>query len=140
MWGGSDGAGSGGDGGQGAYAPDAREDIAYVCDQLDRIRATLEAYGTDGAAPLERLLAALRAGGDLGPPLDVLHEALLAAGDAAGVNGRARGLTPLGITSPAPDEWVLLCPAGLCARHAWPDRGEPPRCRISDRPLRRERL
>lgn len=142
--GGGNGSGDEGpDGGRVRYGSSAREDIAYVCDQLDRIRATLEAYGREGAAPLERLLAALREGGDpdLGPPLEVLHEALLAAGDAAGVNGRDRGLTPLGINPPAPDEWVLLCPTGLCARHAWPDHGvETPRCRISERPLRTERL
>ncbi|MEU1409487.1 hypothetical protein ABZ471_45970 [Streptomyces sp. NPDC005728] len=121
-------------------ASDLREGIAYVCDQLDRIRAALEAYGRDGGDPLDRLLAALQDGEGLAAPLSALHEALLAAGDAAGVRGTARGLNPIGVSSATPDEWVLLCPTGQCSRHAWPDSSGAAPCRISGRPLRKERL
>jgi len=118
-----------------------RAEVAYVCDQLDQIRAVLQAYGPTGAAPLERLLAALRAGEELTAPLDALDAALLAAGDALGIGGRVRGLNPTGVDRAVPEEWVLLCPSGQCSRHALPDdRGEAPRCRISGRPLRGERL
>ncbi|WP_371675657.1 hypothetical protein [Streptomyces sp. NBC_01276] len=121
-----------------------RDEVAYVCEQLDRIRTDLETHAAEGAAPLESLAAALRAGTDPSARLDALHEALLAAGDAAGVRGRARGLDPIGTARPAPDAWVLLCPTGQCSRYSWPDAGdgpdEAPRCRIGDQALRRERL
>ncbi|WP_406368153.1 hypothetical protein [Streptomyces sp. NBC_01546] len=117
-----------------------RDDVAYICDQLGSIRTTLEAHSPLGAAPLEGLLAALRDGEDPATPLNVLHEALLAAGDAAGVYARSRALNPPGVNPAVPDEWVLLCPTGQCSRHAWPDGSDVPRCRISDRPLRAERL
>ncbi|MFB7253715.1 hypothetical protein [Streptomyces nojiriensis] len=117
-----------------------RDEVAYVCGRLDRIRADLEAHGADGAAPLEDLAAALRAGTDPTARLDALHEALLAAGDAAGVGGGARGLDPIGTSAPVPDAWVLLCPTGQCSRYSWPDGPEAPRCSIGDEPLRRERL
>jgi hypothetical protein len=119
----------------------SREEVAYVCARLDQIRTSLERYGREGAAPLERVVAALRAEEDPVPALDALHEALLVAGDAVGLHGRVRGLSPLGVDADLPDEWVLLCPTGQCARHAWPDGGdaEPP-CRVSGRPLRRARL
>jgi hypothetical protein len=118
----------------------SREDLAYVCDQLGSIRAALEAHSPEGAASLERLLAALRDGADLAAPLNVLHEALLAAGDAAGIHARARGLHAQGANAATPEEWVLLCPTGQCSRYAWPDGPDTPRCRISDQPLREERL
>ncbi|MFF4835060.1 hypothetical protein [Streptomyces sp. NPDC001315] len=121
-------------------APDLREDIAYVCDQLDRIRTALEAYGRDGVVPLECLLTALHGGEDLAAPLSTLHEALLAAGDAAGIRGQARGLEPIGVGAPTPDERVLLCPIHQCSRHAWPGSCGAARCLISGQPLRTERL
>jgi hypothetical protein len=124
----------------GVSGTELREDVAYLCDQLGHIRATLEAHSREGTAPLERLLAALRDGADLSAPLDALHEALLAAGDAAGIHGRTRGLTPHGVNPAMPDEWVLLCPTDQCSRFKWPDGPEASRCRISDQPLRRERL
>ncbi|MFF2431640.1 hypothetical protein [Streptomyces mirabilis] len=86
------------------------------------------------------MLAALAAGDAPTVPLAELHEALLVAGDAAGVHGRARGLDPIGLDPGTPDEYVLLCPTRHCSRHAWPDSPEAPRCRISGQPLRRERL
>ncbi|MBT2458045.1 hypothetical protein [Streptomyces sp. ISL-86] len=119
-----------------------REELAYVCDQVERIRANLEAaHGAGGgAAPLERLMAALLDRVDLTAPLAALHEALLAAGDAAGIQGRVRGLSPIGIDSAAPEAWVLLCPTGQCSRYSWPDGPGARPCRISGRALRRERL
>lgn len=119
---------------------ESRERVAYVCVQLDRIRAALEAHGCDGAAPLERVLAALGDGEETTAPLDALHEALLVAGDAAGINGRVRGLTPHGVDPGMPDEWVLLCPMQQCSRYAWPSGPELPRCTISGLPLYRERV
>lgn len=118
-----------------------RDQLAYVCAELERIHTDLETHSTTGVEPLERLIAALSAGTDPTAPLDALHEALLAAGDAAGINGRAdRGLNPIGIGPALPAEWVLLCPSGQCSRHCWPEGPDAPRCRISDQPLRRERL
>ncbi|WP_125591706.1 hypothetical protein [Amycolatopsis balhimycina] len=119
---------------------ESRERVAYVCVQSDRIRAVLETHGPDGAAPLERTLAALRDGEETTAPLDALHDALLVAGDAAGINGRARGLTPHGVSPAMPDEWVLLCPMHHCSRYTWPSGPELPRCTISGQPLRRERV
>ncbi|MFG2358665.1 hypothetical protein [Streptomyces sp. NPDC048521] len=86
------------------------------------------------------MLAALAAGDAPTAPLAELHEALLVAGDAAGVLGRARGLNLVGSDLGTPDEDVLLCPTRQCSRHAWPDSPEVPRCRISGQRLRRERL
>lgn len=117
-----------------------REAVAYVCDELAHIRETLEARTSEGVAPLERVLAALRAGEALAAPLDALHEALLTAGDASGIYGHPRGLIPRGVSPAMPDEWVLLCPRNQCSRHAWADGPEAPRCRITGQPLRRERL
>jgi hypothetical protein len=116
------------------------DDIAYVCTQLDRMREDLQAYGPQGAEPLERVVAAVRAGQDPTAPLDALHEALLFAGDATGVRGQGRGLFPIGVGAQRPDGWLLLCPTGQCARYAWPDAQEPSGCRITGQPLRRERL
>ena len=118
-----------------------REEVAYVCDQLDYIRTTLETYGSQGAAPLEYVLAALRHADDLpSAHLEALHEALLTAGDAVGIHGHLRGLTLSGFNTPEPDAWVLLCPTGQCARYAWPDSPDTPRCRINQQPLRKERV
>ncbi|MFB6877889.1 hypothetical protein [Streptomyces sp. NPDC056323] len=118
-----------------------REEVAYICNQLNYIRTTLETYGAEGAAPLERILAALRhAEGLPSAHLEALHEALLAAGDAVGIHGHLRGLTLNGFDTPEPDAWVLLCPTGQCARYALPDRPDTPPCRINHRPLRKERL
>ncbi|WP_143074845.1 hypothetical protein [Streptomyces mangrovisoli] len=124
----------------GSSATESREDIGYVCGQLDHIRSVLQAHGADGAAPLEHLLAVLDDGGDLTAPLSELHDALLVAGDAAGIRGQARGLHPIGIAPTTPDEWVLLCPTGRCSRHAWPDGSGPSHCQVSNLPLRREQL
>ncbi|MGW1761540.1 hypothetical protein [Streptomyces mirabilis] len=120
--------------------PGPLDEVAYVCGQLERIRADLEMHSAQGAAPVERLLAVLRAGEDPTALLDALHEALLAAGDAAGIHGRARGLNPIGADPAVPGKWVLLCPSGQCSRYCWPDGPDAPRCRINDQPLRRERL
>ncbi|WP_329114840.1 hypothetical protein [Streptomyces sp. NBC_01465] len=125
------------DGGTGARV---REEVALICDQLDNIRTTLETYGAQGSAALDRVLAALRHGEDPAGPLELLHEALLAAGDAAGLHGHARGIGVSGFDTLLPDKWVTLCPTSRCARHSWPDGPDTPHCRISDRPLRRERL
>ncbi|MEU6481068.1 hypothetical protein ABZ858_30175 [Streptomyces sp. NPDC047017] len=119
---------------------ESRKDVAYVCRQTERIRADLVTYGPDGAAPLERLLSALRDGEEITAPLDALHEALLAAGDAVGIYGHTRGLTPHGVTPTMPDERVLLCPTDQCSRFEWPDGADALRCPISSRPLRREHL
>ena len=122
------------------YATESRAEVAYICDQLDRIRAALETHSIRGVAPLERVLAALLAGEDMTEALEALHVALLAAGDAAGINGRTRGMKPIGANSAMPDESVLLCPTNQCSRYNWPDGPEAPRCRITGQPLREERL
>jgi hypothetical protein len=97
-------------------------------------------HSPQGTATLERVFAALAAGDDPITPLTELHEALLVAGDASGVDGRTRGRDPMGIGLGPPAEYVLLCPIHQCYRHAWPDSPEVPRCRISGQPMRRERL
>lgn len=117
-----------------------RDEVAYVCQQLERLRAALEAYGADGATPLERLIAALRAGENPSTSLERLHQALLAIGDAAGVHGGERSLNPIGAGPTGLEESVLLCPMGRCSRYSWPDGLDAPNCHISDQPLRTERL
>lgn len=129
------------DRGTGEPNTECRDAVAYVCDQLDYIRRSLTARDCRGAAPLDRLLTALHNGEELSTLLQALHEALLAAGDAAGIRPETRGLNPIGTPPAMPHEWVLLCPSGECSRHAWLDGSEaPPTCRISGHPLRKERL
>lgn len=126
--------------GQHTGSVEPREDVAYVCGQLERIRATLEAHSPEGASPLARVLTALHNGEDPSESLSALHEALLVAGDAAGIRGGTRSVSPLGVNSVPPDEWVLLCPTGQCSRFSWPDSSGTALCRISGHPLRKERL
>ncbi|MFI5828572.1 hypothetical protein ACIA6C_15160 [Streptomyces sp. NPDC051578] len=118
-----------------------RAGIAHVCERLERIREDLQNHSAQGAAPLDHLMSVLRAGEDPTVPLEALHEALLAAGDARGINGgQGRGLNLIGADSAMPAESVLLCPTGLCSRFGWPDGPGTSPCRISGRPLRTERL
>ncbi|MFF3215832.1 hypothetical protein ACFYYB_35095 [Streptomyces sp. NPDC002886] len=117
-----------------------RAGVAYVCEQLERIRRDLRHHSARGTAPLDLLMAVLGAGEDPTAPLEAVHEALLAAGDARGVHGGQRGLNPIGAASAMPETWVLLCPTDSCSRYGWPDGPETHACAISGRPLRRERL
>ncbi|MET7761579.1 hypothetical protein [Streptomyces sp. NPDC005336] len=117
-----------------------REDVAYVCEQLEHIRTLLQTHSPAGTAPLERLVATLQAGEDPAMPLDAVHEALLAAGDAVGIHGRVRGLNPIGADPATPREWVLLCPTGQCSRYSWPDGPQAPSCPVSGQSLRTEPL
>ncbi|MEU0190879.1 hypothetical protein ABZ250_13565 [Streptomyces afghaniensis] len=125
---------------EGGSGSEQREDLAYVCDRLDYIRTALDTHGPERTVPLEGLLTALEGGADLTEPLKLLHEAVLAAGDAAGIRSRTRGLNPRGVGPAMPDEWVLLCPIDRCSRYEWPDGEEAPPCRISGQGLRRDRL
>ncbi|GIH23462.1 hypothetical protein Aph01nite_17720 [Acrocarpospora phusangensis] len=125
---------------RGEEAADRTADgLAYVCGRLTVIRAELEGHdGTGDASALDRLLDAVRRGGDVAGPLEELHDALRVAGDALGVHSHTRGLTPAGIGGRA--EIVYLCPEGRCSSYRWPDAAGPPTCEIVGRPLRRERL
>jgi hypothetical protein len=119
--------------------------IAYVCENVARIRETLDRGPADGPARLDELLAALRAGTDPVDLLEAVHRALRRAQDAIGVFGRTRdaAMTTLaGIHRNHPRESVLLCPrvGHPCARYAWPDRTDIPRCAVTDTPLRRATL
>ncbi|MEQ4720606.1 hypothetical protein [Nonomuraea sp. B19D2] len=133
-----------------AVAPDdaaerAAEGLAIVCAHVEEIRADLRSGSRGDDAPLERVLATARAGEDIAGPLDALHLALRADGDALGLNGYdeggTRAIQAAGITVTDPGEVVYLCPDGRCVRYWWPAGGTPvPRCTISGDALRRDRL
>ncbi len=80
-----------------------RADVAYLCEQLDSIRLGLDTSRPEDAVPLERLLEALSTGNDLAVPMEELHQALLAAGDAVGVHGPVRGLNAPGVGRAIPE-------------------------------------
>jgi hypothetical protein len=118
-----------------------RNGLAYVCGQLDQIRADLRGDGTGDVSPLQRLLDAVRDGQDIADPLDALHAVLQESGDALGVYGHgARGLRPAGVED-GPLEIAYLCPVGRCSGRRWPEvTAFPVRCDITGKDLRRERL
>ncbi|MEV5750750.1 hypothetical protein AB0L00_23250 [Actinoallomurus sp. NPDC052308] len=120
----------------------AADALAYVCGQVDSLRAIL-ADG-HGPSPLDDLLAAARDGRDLTGPLETLHTTLLAAGDPLGVWGHVRSwraVNATGIDQRAPFEPVYLCPLLRCSGRR-PDNTTvfPLTCTITGRPLRREEL
>jgi hypothetical protein len=117
--------------------------IGYVCGHLVEIRDNLADLGD--AAPLDKLLAAVRDGSDPTGPLDRLHKTLQASGDVLGVYvdpSRAVGPRPVGIAPPGPSEVVFLCPHLRCSRYSWPRPGgdAAPACEIDDTPMTPERL
>jgi hypothetical protein len=116
--------------------------VYYVCDHLADLRGQLERG--DGTEPLDRLLAAIRAGGELTGLLDELHAAVQAGGDALGIYGQTRsvGPRPAGIGRSRAAQVVFLCPVDQCSRTWWPDDSatERPACQIHDQPLRWEFL
>ncbi|TVL90263.1 hypothetical protein CD790_22370 [Streptomyces sp. SAJ15] len=122
------------------------ERLAAVCAHLGEIRRDLQEGPGGDDAPVDRLLAAARGGGDIAGPLAALHAVLQAGGDPQGLDGYAgagaatRGVRPVGI-SDRPAESVYLCPTGRCARYWWPQATAPvPRCAITSAVLRWERL
>ncbi|MFE0135761.1 hypothetical protein ACFWY6_29940 [Streptomyces sp. NPDC059037] len=107
---------------------------------MDEIHGTLGAGGSEASAPLQRLLAAVRAGQDVTDLLDAVHAAVQAAGDALGVYGQAghRGLDAVGVESL---EIVYRCPLRVCSGWDESDAPQfPPRCSISGQELPREYL
>ncbi|GAA2025809.1 hypothetical protein GCM10009839_25070 [Catenulispora yoronensis] len=112
--------------------------VDYVCRYVEQVRAVLAAEGSAGV--LDVVISALQNGEDPRASLEDLHRALRVAGDALGIYGHARGLTPAGVDRYARPEAVFLCPRNEypCARFAWPSSGVIPRCKISDEPLRRD--
>jgi hypothetical protein len=119
--------------------------IAYVCENIAHIRATLNRGPADGLRQFDELLAALCGGTDPVDLLETVHRTLRRAQDAVGVFGRNRdaSMTTLaGIQRDRPREPVLLCPrvGHPCARYAWPARGDIPLCAVTDAPLRRATL
>ncbi|MFI9636446.1 hypothetical protein ACIHAX_27510 [Nocardia sp. NPDC051929] len=112
--------------------------LAYLCGHLQEIRGTLGDDGTDTSTPLHKLLSSVRSGDGAGiaAALDAVHTALRAAGDARGLYGHHRGLVPVGVHS---IEVVYRCPLERCDGRDDVD-AEPPRCAVSGRELRRERL
>ncbi len=121
-----------------------RDALAYACGHLEELRADL---GDDpaGSAVLDRLLSRIRRNGKIVDVLDEIHASLQAAGDALGLYGRVpgrhgdRGIDLPGLDT-GPLEIVYLCPIGRCSGHEPQAAGTPPRCGISGKELRRERL
>lgn len=134
----------------------ARVGLGYVCAHHDEIRRDLSlsgfggvrsrtergGNGVDGFAaepePLRDLALALTGDQSPIPALDAIHAALLAAGDALGLYGRARpgirGVTPPGVDTAVPpptEETVYLCPRRRCSRYAWPGSDQPESCAIT---------
>lgn len=122
--------------------------VAWVCAGEPGIRACLERDGD--TSPLDRLIAAVRDGGEVVERLDELHAALQRCGDALGVFGPTRrggnyhGAHPVGMGDPRPVEVVFLCPRGNCSRTWRPDAvtqpSTPPECQLHGESLRWERL
>ncbi|MFG3496774.1 hypothetical protein [Streptomyces sp. NPDC047886] len=129
-----------------------KDALARVCTGLEDLRALLGGMGeeagggngggTGGDAVLDRLLTAVRSGGDVERELDELHHTLLRCGDAMGAYGDgSRAAVPRAdVLPPAePLDVVFLCPDGRCSRLWWPDddsRAEPPACSLSGEALR----
>jgi hypothetical protein len=114
--------------------------VSYVCGHLDRIAADLDGDESRIPSSLEQLIGAVRQGQDPSGALEALHTALQVAGDALGIYGNTRGLTPIGADTVTAAETVYLCPAHLCSRYSWPEDVTPPRCEITSKPMRRVRL
>lgn len=122
--------------------------VAQVCADVPGIRARLERAGD--TAPLDRLIATVRDGGEVAERLGELHGALQRCGDALGVFGSTRrgggfrSARPVGMGDPRPVEVVFLCPRGTCSRAWRPDPAAPPStpptCLLHSEPLRWERL
>jgi hypothetical protein len=114
--------------------------VARVCTDEPDIRACLERAGD--TSPLDRVIAAVRDGGEVRDLLDALHAALQRGGDALGVYGPNRSgagyraARPVGLGDPRPVEVVFLCPRGTCSRRWRPDPAAPPStpptCRLHD--------
>lgn len=80
----------------GRTAPDpVRQKLAIVCVSEAEIRADLRGGSEGDDATLERVLSAVRTGGDVASALDALHTVLQAGGDAQGVHGYAEGVHQL---------------------------------------------
>ena len=131
---------------QSTQVPDA---VARVCAEEPQIRARLERAGD--TSPLDRLIAAVRDGGEVPERLDELHTALQRCGDALGVfgptrrsGGGFRSARPVGMGNLRPVEVVFLCPRGTCSRTWRPDPvaspSAPPPCQVHGEALRWERL
>ena len=128
--------------------------LAIVCTNVEEIRSDLRNGAAGDDAVLEGVLAAVRANAQVDEPLEALHTALQADGDAQGLYGYAsngtavRSLRPAGISGDLPGgggtyggEVTYLCPSNLCARYWWPQGPTPvPHCAISGTALRRDRL
>jgi hypothetical protein len=124
------------------------EALARVCADEPQIRARLERAGDP--SPLDRLIAAVRDGGEVSERLDEVHAALQRCGDALGMFGHSRGgevfgsALPVGMGNPRPVEVVFLCPRGTCSRTWRPDPvaspSAPPPCQVHGEALRWERL
>jgi hypothetical protein len=112
--------------------------IARVCAEEPDIRAFLGRRGD--TATLDRFLAAVRGGEDLTTPINALHAALQRSGDALGLLGSARTVTPWGMGQARPVDVVLLCPRRRCSRTQVPAPDKPAQCGLFDEPLRVERI
>lgn len=114
--------------------------LAYLCANLQEICDALGDDGSDPTTPVAKTLAAVAA--DDAPAtiaaLNTLHAALQHIGDALGVYGSLRGLSPTGIRGL---EVIYRCPLGRCTGR---DRSQAvddaPVCAISGKQLRREVL
>ncbi|MGI9003931.1 MAG: hypothetical protein ACR2GH_20155 [Pseudonocardia sp.] len=126
--------------------------LARVCANAEEIRDLLELAGQVSA--LDRLVVAVREGGEVAKRLAELELALRRAGDAAGTTGdftprgpgstRYGGAAPTGFGPPRAVQIVFLCPRRSCSREWRPDPDDEshirPRCGLHDEPLRWERL
>jgi hypothetical protein len=116
--------------------------LAYVCENIDQIRATLKRGPAGGRRQLDHLLAALLDGSDPAGLLQAVHGALRRAGDALGVFVLTRDPTMLrltGIEADRPPEPILLCPRTdhPCSRYALPGPAGVPVCHVTGGSLRR---
>lgn len=115
------------------------EALAHFLTHVQEIRDELRTGPSGDDGPVDRLLTAVRDGGDVDAAVRLLHEHLQADGDPRGLYGRTRGTGArlAGIGSAARPLKVYLCPHRRCLRHHWPQTasGGPPTCELDGTPL-----
>jgi hypothetical protein len=119
-----------------------REGIAYICENLARVRRALAGVDADDERQLLGLLRErVLDGGDPQDILDAIHATLLAAGDARGIYARTRGELALpGMAVNRPVEIAYLCPVMRCLRVVPGPLVISPKCNLTDNPLHQGRI
>jgi hypothetical protein len=115
--------------------------LAYVCEHVTEIRDDLREGAGSDTGPLDRLLAAVPDGGDVGTCLEELHVRLQRDGDAQGLYGCVRGIGArlAGVSADLVGlraGGIHRCPHRRCTRSHWQGEatGEPV-CAVDGTPM-----